>query len=51
MTTGKTVALTRRTFVDNVMSPLFNMLSRLEVSGKGLDVGGKMVTHWFLFLT
>ena len=51
MTTGKTIALPRRTFVDNVMSPLFNMLSRLEVSGKGLDVGGKMVTHWFLFLT
>ena len=28
MTTGKTVALTRRTFVDKVMSLLFNMLSR-----------------------
>ena len=29
MTTGKTTALTRRTFVDKVMSLLFNMLSRL----------------------
>ena len=30
MTTGKTIALTRRTFVDKVMSLLFNMLSRSE---------------------
>ena len=29
MTTGKTIALTRRTFADKVMSLLFNMLSRL----------------------
>ena len=29
MTTGKTIALTRRTFVDKVMSLFFNMLSRL----------------------
>ena len=29
MTTGKTIALTRRMFVGKVMSPLFNMLSRL----------------------
>ena len=29
MTTGKTIALTRRTFVGKVMSRLFNMLSRL----------------------
>ena len=28
MTTGKTIALNRRTFVDTVMSLLFNMLSR-----------------------
>ena len=32
MTTGKNTALTRRTFVDNVMSLLFNMLSRLVIS-------------------
>ena len=29
MTTGKTIVLTRQTFVDKVMSLLFNMLSRL----------------------
>ena len=29
MTTGKTIALTRWTFVDKVMSLLFNMLSQL----------------------
>src|SRR5574337_387876 len=29
MTTGKTIALTSRTFVGKVMSLLFNMLSRL----------------------
>ena len=32
MTTGKTIALTRRTFVGKVMSLLFNMLSRLFIS-------------------
>ena len=32
MTTGKTVALARRTFVGKVMSLLFNMLSRLVSS-------------------
>ena len=32
MTTGKTIALTRWTFVDNVMSLLFNMLSRLVIA-------------------
>ena len=31
MTTGKTIALTRRTFVGKVMSLLLNMLSRLVV--------------------
>ena len=34
MTTGKTIALTRQTFVDKVMSLLFNMLSRLVKIGK-----------------
>ena len=33
MTTGKIIALTRRTFVDKVMSLLFNMLSRLDFPG------------------
>ena len=32
MTTGKTIALTRRTFVDKVMSLLFNMPSRLVIT-------------------
>ena len=32
MTTGKTIALTRRTFVGKVMSLLFNMLSRLVMT-------------------
>ena len=40
MTTGKTIALTRQTFVGKVMSLLFNMLSRLVItflpSTKGL---------------
>ena len=32
MTTGKTIALTRRTFVGKVISLLFNMLSRLDIT-------------------
>ena len=32
MTTGKTIALTRQTSVDKVMSLLFNMLSRLVIT-------------------
>ena len=32
MTTGKTIALARRTFVGKVMSPLFSMLSRLVIT-------------------
>ena len=32
MTTGKTIALTRWTFVDKAMSLLFNMLSRLVIT-------------------
>ena len=32
MTTGKTIAVTRRTFVDKVMSLLFHMLSRLVIT-------------------
>ena len=32
MTTGKTIALTRRTFVGKVMSVLFNKLSRLVIA-------------------
>ena len=32
ITTGKTIALTRQTFVGKVMSLLFNMLSRLVIA-------------------
>ena len=32
MTTGKSIGLTRRTFVDKVMSLLLNMLSRLVIA-------------------
>ena len=32
MTTEKTISLTRETFVDKVMSLLFNMLSRLVIT-------------------
>ena len=32
MTTGKTIALTRLTFADKLMSLLFNMLSRLVIT-------------------
>ena len=32
MTIGKTIALTRQTFVDKVMSLFFNMLSRLVIT-------------------
>ena len=32
MTTGKTIALTRRTFVGKVMSLLFNVLSRIVIA-------------------
>ena len=32
MTTGKTIALTRQTFVGKVMSMLYNMLSRLVIT-------------------
>ena len=32
MTTGKTIALTRRTFVGKVMSLLFNILSRFVIA-------------------
>ena len=43
MTTGKTIALTRQTFVDKVMSLLFNMLSE-EV--KSLNCVQLFATPW-----
>ena len=39
MTTGKTIALTRRTFVSKVISLFFNMLSRFVILEK------EMATH------
>ena len=63
VTTGKTIALTRQTFVDKVMSLLFNMLSRLVITflpkRKNLLISWlqpqylvilepkKIVCHWF----
>ena len=52
MTTGKTIALTRRTFVDKIMSLLFNMLSRLVITFLKTDTRGQptsriRVFHYF----
>ena len=44
MTTGKTIALTRQTFVGNVMSLLFNMLSRLVITF--LPRSKRLLTSW-----
>ena len=38
VTTGKTIALTRWTFADKVMSLLFNMLSRLVITFQGVSI-------------
>ena len=39
MTTGKTIALTRWTFVGKVMSLLFNMLSRFVIALINCEIG------------
>ena len=44
MTTGKTIALTRRTFVNKVMSLLFNMLSRLVITF--LPMSKRLLISW-----
>ena len=44
MTTGKTIALTRWTFVGKVMSLLFNMLSRLVIAV--LPRGKHLLISW-----
>ena len=44
MTTGKTIALTRRTFVGKVMSLLFNMLSRLVITF--LPMNKRLLISW-----
>ena len=43
MTTGKTIALTGRTFVGKVMSLLFNMLSRLVITSVHNYRSGKII--------
>ena len=48
MTTGKTIALTRQTFVDKVMSLFLNMLSRLVITFLLLG-GGQLVFPGFSF--
>ena len=51
MTTGKTIALTRWTFVDKVMSLLFNMLSRLVIilSKQDIEIKQSNVAVGFLW--
>ena len=44
MTTGKTIALIRWTFVGKVMSLLFNMLSRLVITF--LPRGKRLLISW-----
>ena len=44
MTTGKTIALTRQTFLGKVMSLLFNMLSSLVIAF--LPRSKRLLTSW-----
>ena len=44
MTTGKTIALTRQTFVGKVMSLFFNMLFRLVITF--LPRSKRLLTSW-----
>ena len=44
VTSGKTIALTKRTFVDKVMSLLFNMQSRLVITF--LPRGKRLLISW-----
>ena len=44
ITTGKTIALTRQSFVGKVMSLLFNMLSRLVITF--LPRSKRLLTSW-----
>ena len=44
ITTGKTIALTRETFVSKVMSLLFNMLSRLVIAF--LSRSKRLIISW-----
>ena len=48
MTTGKTIALTKQTFVGKVMSLLFNMPSRLVIAflPKSKHLLISTISHW-----
>ena len=46
MIIGKTIALTRRTFVAKGMSLLFEMLSRLVISEKMWSAGEGVANHF-----
>ena len=43
MTTGKTIALTRWTFVGKIMSLLFNMLSRLVITFLPIQIAAPQI--------
>ena len=51
MTIGKTIALTRWTFVDKVMSLLFNMLSRMAITFLRRSSSVQSLRHARLFVT
>ena len=48
MTTGKNIALTRRTFVGKVMSLPFNVLSRFVIAF--LPKSKRLLVSWFVLL-
>ena len=45
MTIGKTISLTRRTFVGKVIFLLFNTLSRLEEAQAGIKIAGRNINN------
>ena len=51
MTTGKTIALTRWTFVDKIMSLLLNMLSRLVIAFLPRSSSVQLLRHVQFFAT
>ena len=46
MTTGKTIALTRQTFIGKVMSLLFNTFSRLVIPNKVVFLASTSVSNF-----
>ena len=46
MTTGKTIALTRQTFVSKVMFLLFNMLSRFVIASLSRSKSKRLLISW-----